>query len=221
MKCSKDRRKDGGIVTPELYDYLQSLALPEHPRLQALRRETQDRVRQSHFLISVEQSHFLGFLIRLLGAKNCLDIGTFTGYSALLAALSIPPEGRVVSLDYKVDWEPMRQKHWKQAGVSDKITQMLAPALESLVSLQGQRFDFIFLDADKVNYGKYLQPCLALLDEKGVLVVDNLLLSGRILQNDNRTAPKLQEFNSSLQINKEIDFSILAIADGLALIRKK
>ena len=163
----------------------------------------------------VEQSH------RLLGVKNCLDIGTFTGYSALLAALSIPPDGRVVSLDYKPDFGAIAKKYWGLAGVSAKITQMLAPAQESLQKLQGQRFGFIFLDADKINYANYLQPCLSLLDENGLLVVDNLLLSGRILASDNRTAPKLREFNACLQEKAGIDFSILAIADGLALIRNK
>ncbi len=221
MKFSENSRKDGKIITTELYDYLQGLSLPEHPRLQALRSETIRRVRQSHFMISVEQSHFLGFLIRLLHAKNCLDIGTFTGYSAMLAALHTPPEGSVITLDYKSDFSPVAQKHWVLAKVASKITQMLAPAEESLMRLQGQRFDFIFLDADKINYLRYLELCLPMLHERGVLVVDNLLLSGRVLQDDNRTAPKLRDFNAALKSNPAIDYCVLAIADGLALIRRK
>ncbi len=221
MRFFKNSRKDGKIVTAELFEYLQNLSQDEPKSLQDLRAETLERVRQSHFMISAEQSQFLGFLIRLLRAKNCLDIGTFTGYSALLAALNIPPNGKVVTLDHKADLEPVRQKYWQKAGVLHKITQMLAPAQESLQKLQGQKFDFIFMDADKINYGKYLELCLPILAENGVLVVDNLLLSGRILQEDNRTVPKLQEFNASLKMDNRIDFSILSIADGLALIRKR
>ncbi len=200
---------------------MQGLSLPEHPQLQALRQETLSRVRQSHFMISLEQSHFLGFLIRLIRAKNCLDVGTFTGYSALLAALHTPSDGAVITLDNKPDLTPVRQKHWVLAKVDHKITQMLAPAIDSLMQLQGKRFEFIFLDADKINYQAYLELCLPLLDEKGVLVVDNLLLSGRVLADDNRTAPKLQKFNASLKNNRLIDYCLLSIADGMALIQRR
>ena len=109
MRFFKNSRKDGKIVTAELFEYLQNLSQDEPKSLQDLRAETLERVRQSHFMISAEQSQFLGFLIRLLRAKNCLDIGTFTGYSALLAALNIPPNGKVVTLDHKADLEPVRQ----------------------------------------------------------------------------------------------------------------
>lgn len=215
-----NQQKNGKIISPLLYEYLRGIAPQENEFLRDLRNETVERVRQSHFLISVEQAQFLQFIIKLINAKNCLDIGTFTGYSALMAALSIPEDGKVITLDHKDDLEFIRKKHWEQAQVTHKIQQRIGLAEESLQNLQNQKFDFIFIDADKINYSKYLELCLPILSDNGVIVVDNLLLSGRILEDDNRTAPKLRQFNDSLKNLGNIDYSILAIADGLALIRK-
>ncbi len=221
MEQTDSDQKNGKIVTPKLYQYLSEISPEEHPYLARLRKETVERVRQSHFLISVEQAQFLQFLIKLINAKSCLDIGTFTGYSALLAALSIPEDGKVVTLDYKTDLEAIRQKHWENANASHKIRQIIGLAEESLKNLQDQKFDFIFIDADKINYSKYLALCLPILNDNGLIVVDNLLLSGRILEDDNRTAPKLRQFNASLKSMENINYSILSIADGLALIQKR
>ena len=221
MNFTNNNSKNGKIISASLYEYLRSIAPHENEFLQNLRNETVERVRQSHFLISVEQAQFLQFLIKLTNSKNCLDIGTFTGYSALVVALSIPDDGKVITLDYKEDFEQIRQKYWERARVAHKIQQIIGQAEEKLKSLQDQKFDFIFIDADKVNYSKYLELCLSILSDNGVIVVDNLLLSGRILEDDNRTAPKLRQFNNSLKLSEEIDYTILSIADGLALIQKR
>ncbi|HEX7220990.1 MAG TPA: class I SAM-dependent methyltransferase [Burkholderiales bacterium] len=172
--------------------------------------------------IGADQGQFMAILVRMLGAKRCLEIGTFTGYSALAVALALPKDGRIVCCDVSEEWTAIGRRFWKKAGVEKKIDLRIAPALETLKKLKGP-FDFAFIDADKENYLAYYERCLKLLRRGGVIAVDNVLWSGEVANDGARdaTTVALREFNDALHEDRRVDIALLSIGDGVTLALKK
>lgn len=213
-------------LTDGLYDYLLAHSVQEPEILQALRQETAQHP-MAQMQIAPEQGQFMALLIQLMGAKKALEVGVFTGYSALRVALALPPDGRLVACDVNADYTAIAQRYWDQAGVSDKIDLRLAPATETLAHLiaEGQQnsFDFAFIDADKSNYPVYYEQVLQLVRPGGVIAIDNVLWSGRVADpsvTDNRTQV-LRRFNATLATDPRIMLSLVPIADGLTLALKR
>jgi predicted O-methyltransferase YrrM len=208
-----------------LYDYLQSVSLREPEILAQLREETAQHS-MSRMQIAPEQGQLMALLVQLMGAKKTLDIGVFTGYSSLVVALALPPEGKVFACDVSEEYTAIARRYWQQAGVTDKIELHIAPALETLDSLivagHGNTFDFAFIDADKSNYDHYYERTLQLVRPGGLIAIDNVLWSGRVADpqhQDNRTN-KIRAFNKKLYDDPRIILSLVPIADGLTLALK-
>ncbi|MDB9518876.1 class I SAM-dependent methyltransferase [Roseofilum reptotaenium CS-1145] len=213
-------------LTPELYDYLQKVSLREPEILAQLRAETAANPRGG-MQIAPEQGQFMAFLVRLMGAKKTLEIGVFTGYSSLVVALALPPEGRIVACDVDAEVTNIARRYWQKAGVSDRIDLRLAPALNTLDQLiangEEHTFDFTFIDADKRNYINYYEKALTLVRPGGMIAIDNVLWSGKVADpqvNDPRTE-SLRAFNQSLQKDERIELSLVPIGDGLTLAWKR
>jgi caffeoyl-CoA O-methyltransferase len=170
-------------LSDRLYDYLCSASLREPDILVRLRRETA-KFPLSQMQIAPEQGQFMALLVQLMGASKLLEIGTFTGYSALSLALVLPPDGKIVACDTSEEYTAVARRYWQEAGVADKVDLRLAPALETLDELlgsgQAETFDFAFIDADKGNYDNYYERSLQLLRPGGLVAIDNVLWSGRV-----------------------------------------
>lgn len=213
-------------LTDELYDYLLDVSLREPEILARLRAETETMPR-ALMQISADQGQFMAFLIELMGAARIVEVGTFTGYSALAMALALPPEGRVITCDVDADTTAVARRYWAEAGVAEKIELRLAPALETLDQLladgQGGRIDFCFIDADKENYEAYFERCLELLRPGGLIVVDNVLWDGAVADPERRDPRTLaiRALNEKLRSDERISLSLLPVGDGVSLARKR
>jgi predicted O-methyltransferase YrrM len=208
-----------------LYQYLLDVSLREHPVLAELRAATHDHP-LARMQIAPEQGQFMALLVKLSGARRTLDIGVFTGYSALAVALALPPDGVVTGCDINREYTDVGRLHWDKAGVGHKIDLRIAPALDTLDALlaQGQSgaFDFAFIDADKTGYDAYYERCLRLLRAGGLIAVDNVLWNGRVAQTaDDADTAAIQAFNRKLHHDERIDLSLLPVGDGLTLARKR
>jgi predicted O-methyltransferase YrrM len=208
-----------------LYRYLLDVSLREHPVLADLRAATRSHP-YANMQISPEQGQFMALLVSLIGARRTLEIGVFTGYSALAVALALPPDGHMVGCDMNEGYTELARSYWKKAGVAHKIDLHLAPAVDTLDALiadgQGGCFDFAFIDADKSGYDAYYERCLALLRRGGLVAIDNVLWGGRVAQpaEDQDTAA-IQALNRKLHADERIDLSLLPVSDGLTLARKR
>jgi len=209
----------------ELYEYLLSISLKENDLLTRLRQETAAHP-LAEMQIAPEQGQFMALLLKLIGAKKILEIGVFTGYSSLVAALALPDEGKLIALDVSPEFTAIAKRYWQQAGVDHKIDLRIAPALESLDYLiaQGESgsFDFAFIDADKANYYNYYQKCLELVRTGGLILIDNILWSGQVIdQNIQDTRTKaIRLFNEKLHQDNRVFLSSIAISDGLTIALK-
>ena len=193
--------------------------------LQALRIQTH-KMSMGQMQISPEQGQFMRLLIELLGARKTLDIGVFTGYSALSVALALPPEGKVVACDINTEWTKIARRFWEMAGVASKIDLRLAPALETLQLLldtgEAGTYDFVFIDADKVNYPAYYEISLRLLRPGGLMAIDNVLFGGKVadpLIIDQHT-DAIRLLNKKVLEDERVSLSLLPLGDGLTLARK-
>jgi len=213
-------------LTDSLYEYLLSVSLREPDLLLKLREETAADP-AANMQISPEQGQFMGLLARLMGARRCLEIGVFTGYSSLVIALALPDDGRIVACDVSEKWTSVARRYWAAAGVAQKIDLRLATALETLDRLiadgNAGTFDFAFIDADKENYVGYYERALQLLRPGGLVVADNTLWSGRVADPENAEADTvaLRHFNELLHGDARVDLSLVPIGDGLTLARKR
>ncbi len=210
----------------QLYEYLLSVSLRETEILNQLRQETASHP-MSMMQISPEQGQFMALLVKLMGAKKCLEVGVFTGYSSLAVALVLPEDGKLVACDVSEEFTDIARRYWFKAGVSNKIDLHIAPALETLDKLivngESSSFDFAFIDADKGNYENYYERSLQLIRTGGLIIIDNVLWSGQVIDmevQDNRTT-KIREFNQKLYQDERINLSLVPIADGLTLALKK
>lgn len=213
-------------MTDALYDYLLAHSLREPPVLRELRELTR-ALPGAGMQISPEQGQFMALLVHLMGAKRCLEVGTFTGYSSTVVALALPGSGHVTCLDVSADYTRYAREAWRKAGVEQKITLHLAPALESLDTLlaegQAGAFDFAFIDADKGNYVDYFEAAIELVRPGGLIAVDNTLWHGAVADSANTEVDTvaIRAFNDRLHADTRIDVSLVPIGDGLTLARKR
>jgi caffeoyl-CoA O-methyltransferase len=186
-----------------------------------LRAETQ-KLPMGEMQIGPDQAALLQVLVRILRAKRCLEIGTFTGYSALAVALALPRDGKIICCDVSEEWTAIGRRYWKKAGVDRKIELRLGPALETLKGLKG-KFDFAFIDADKPNYWKYYERCLQLLRKGGLIAVDNTLWGGSVInpEKQSESTRALREFNKRVARDRRVDIALVPIGDGLTLAVKR
>ena len=212
-------------LTNALHAYLVEHSVREPEILQRLRAET-GLDRMSMMQIGPEQGQFMQLLVKLMGAKNCLEIGVFTGYSSLAVALALPADGRILACDVSEQWTAIARKYWLEAGVSAKIDLRIAPALSTLDQLiesgKADCFDFAFIDADKINYPGYYERALTLLRSGGLIAVDNTLWGGQVIDKEskNKDTQAIRRFNDRLFSDPRILLSLLPIGDGLTLALK-
>jgi O-methyltransferase len=204
-----------------LHAYLLANSLRETPVQRALRAAT-SRMPRSTMQIAPEQGQFLQLLLKLTGALRCVEIGTFTGYSALAMALALPPRGRIVCCDLSEEWTSVAKKYWARASVSKKIQLRLGPALETLKTLKGP-FDFAFIDADKANYQNYFERCLKLVRRGGLIAIDNTLWYGRVIDREDQSADTraIRAFNRRLRRDRRVELALVPVGDGLTLALKR
>ncbi|MEB3309183.1 MAG: class I SAM-dependent methyltransferase [Snowella sp.] len=218
---SKNTGLDANIAS-----YIQSISLREPESLRQLREETA-KLSMARMQISPEQGQLMALLVQLMGAKKTLEIGVFTGYSALAVALALPSDGKIIACDISDQYAAIAREFWQKAGVDHKIDLRIAPALETLDQLiaagETESFDFVFIDADKRNYENYYERSLSLVRAGGLILIDNVLWSGQVADptdQDKRTQA-IREFNEKLYHDDRISLSVLAIADGLTLALKQ
>ncbi len=213
-------------VTDEVYDYLLDVSLREPEILKELREVTAEHP-NARMQISPEQGQFMSLLVRLMGARRCLEIGVFTGYSSLAVAAALPDNGLILACDVNEEYTSIARAFWERAGVAGKIDLRLGPALDTLDDLlddgQADAFDFAFIDADKSSYPGYFDRCLRLLRPGGLIAVDNTLWSGRLVDEREQDADScaLRDFNRAVHADERIDLSLVPIGDGLTLARKR
>jgi caffeoyl-CoA O-methyltransferase len=183
---------------------------------------TREQVEMPQMLTGRMEASFLGFLIHALGVKKVLEIGTFTGYSALAMAEQLPDDGKVVTLDINGETGKIAHDFWKQSPHGHKIQQVLAPALESMQQIK-ESFDLVFIDADKGNYLNYFKRSLEMITDNGVIVIDNVLWSGKVLQDNPETEDtrSIQELNDYVSSQPDLYATMLPVRDGMYLIRKR
>lgn len=216
----------GTFLNDELYSYLQTVSVRPNMVLQEL-RETTLTLPNSIMQISPEQGQFMQLLIKLMSAKRTIEVGVYTGYSALAVALALPKNGEVVACDINKEWTDIAQTYWKKAGVADKIKLHLAPAEVTLQSLidegQEEQFDFAFIDADKTGYAKYYEQCLKLIRPGGLIMIDNTFMHYTVLNNDksDKTAEAIRQINVKLLHDERVDISMVPMGDGVLLARKR
>ncbi len=213
-------------LTDELQAYLQAKGVRESAALAALREET-GQLPAAVMQIGPEQGQFMALLIQLCGAKRCLEVGCFTGYSTLACAQALPDDGRITTLDISEEWTRIAQRHWRAAELHGRIDLRLGPAEESMQGLLAEQgpdsFDFIFIDADKTNYQTYYELGLDLLEPGGLILVDNVLWGGAVVdaaQADADTSA-IRAFNTALSQDRRVDIAMLPVGDGLTLARKR
>ncbi|MFO0797550.1 MAG: class I SAM-dependent methyltransferase [Gemmataceae bacterium] len=213
-------------LTDRVYEYALSVGLREPEAFRALREET-GKLAEGEWQIAPEQGPLLALLVKLLGATKCLEVGTFTGYSALWVASALPSGGMVVCCDVNPTYAEIARRHWAAAGLADRIELHLAPALDTLTRLRAEggdgSFEYAFIDADKANYDGYYEAALALLRPGGLVAVDNTLWDGKPADptvTDADTAA-IRALNAKLHADARIDLCFLPFADGLTLGLKR
>jgi len=213
-------------MTDQIFDYLAEVGLRDHPVLAKCRRETGE-MEFGMMQISPEQGAFMQMLVRMMGAKRCLEVGVFTGYSSMAVALALPDDGHITSLDVSEEWTTKARTYWDEAGVASKIDLRIKPAAESLSDLiddgQSGTYDFAFIDADKTGYDTYYEGCLSLLRVGGIIAIDNVLWSGSVadpLITDDDTSA-LRALNKKIHGDDRVEMGLLPIGDGLMLAQKR
>jgi caffeoyl-CoA O-methyltransferase len=213
-------------IDDALYQYILAHSLRESGVLRRLRDETA-RHEYAIMQIAPEQGQFMALLVELLGVRRAIEVGVFTGYSALAVALALPDDGELVACDVSEEWTSTARQYWEEAKVAHKIDLRLAPATDTLMELikdgQRNRFDFAFIDADKTNYDRYYELCLDLIKPGGVMVVDNVLWGGAVADDADQSVDTraIRALNNKIHHDHRVSMSLIPIADGLTLIRKR
>jgi predicted O-methyltransferase YrrM len=213
-------------LTPRLARYLYAHTVRESALERRLRAVTQ-RLPDAGMQIGAEQAALMRLLVRAIGARRAIEIGTYTGYSALAVARMLPRGGRLVCCDLSEEWTAIARRYWKKAGVERKISLKLGPALATLDAMlrrgEAGKYDFAFIDADKANYRKYFARCLKLLRRGGLIAIDNTLWYGQVVnpraQDEDTRA--IRAFNARLYRDRRVDIAMLAVGDGLTLALKR
>jgi predicted O-methyltransferase YrrM len=206
--------------------YVADAAAGETPLQQRLRAETA-RLPEANMQIGPDQAAFMALLVRLTGARHALEVGVFTGFSALAVASALPKDGKLIACDVSEEWTRIARRYWQEAGLSDKIELRLGPAAETLNALLREggagSFDFAFIDADKESYDAYYEACLALIRSGGLIAVDNVLWSGKVADaavHDAETEA-IRALNGKIRDDVRVEACLLTVGDGLMLARKR
>ena len=207
-------------LTDDLIGYVRRLGVREHPALVRLRERTAP-MPMAQMQIGADQGAFMALLVKLIGAKRILEIGTFTGYSSTAMALALPPDGRITCLDVSEEWTDVAREAWTDAGVADRVDLRLAPASETLATLDDDSFDLAFIDADKPGYDDYYEGCLRVVRPGGLILIDNVLWSGGVADetNDDENTTIMRALNEKVAADERVDHVLLPIGDGLTLAR--
>ncbi|HSR15645.1 MAG TPA: class I SAM-dependent methyltransferase [Gemmatimonadales bacterium] len=213
-------------LTDELYRYLLDTSLREPDVMRRLREETASHP-QAQMQIAPEQGQFMALLARLVGARKALEVGVFTGYSALAVGLALPEDGRLVACDVSEEFTAVARRYWKEAGIGHKVDLRIAPAMDTLDGLiasgETGTFDLAFIDADKEHYDGYYERALALLRPGGLIVLDNMLQDGKVVDPAVATpgVVAIRALNRKLHGDDRVDLSLVPVADGITLVRKR
>jgi caffeoyl-CoA O-methyltransferase len=213
-------------LSDRLHEYLLDVSLRESEVMRELRTETMKHP-QAEMQIAPEQAQFFQLLIRLMGATRTLEVGVFTGYSAMAVAEALPADGHITACDISEEYTSVAQTYWERAGVADKIDLRIGPALETLDTLiedgAAETYDFAFIDADKINYDRYYEQCLTLVRPGGLVVLDNTFRDGRVAENeiDDESVQVVHDLNARIRADERVDVSMLPLADGVTLARKR
>jgi caffeoyl-CoA O-methyltransferase len=211
------------IVDPAINDYLVAHSEPADDVLRDLAEEThRELAPQSRMQISHDEGELLTMLVRLTGARQAVEIGTFTGYSSICIARGLPSDGSLLCCDVSEEWTSIARRYWDRAGVADRISLEIAPAVETLKALpSGESLDFAFIDADKTGYPAYVEEILPRLRSGGLMVLDNMLRDGRVLAPENDDDRAIHALNESLLADDRVDVVLLPVRDGVSLARKR
>ena len=215
------------VMTDSLYEYMLAVSVREPEVLHDLRAET-SKLAEAGMQIAPDQGQFMSMLVKLLGAKRTLEVGTFTGYSALVVAMALPAEGKVIACDVSEEWTSIGRRYWQQAGVANKIDLRIAPGAETLAALVADKsnlnsFDFAFIDADKTSYPTYYDYIIQLVRPGGVIAIDNVLWGGAVADESNQEPDTvaIREISARIYDDKRVDVTLVPIGDGLMLARKR
>ncbi|UOZ04974.1 O-methyltransferase [Amycolatopsis sp. WQ 127309] len=215
------------VATPEIHEYVRAVSLRDDPLLAELRAVTAGLPGGTAMQVMAEEGQLLALLVGLSGARSVLEIGTFTGYSTLCMARALPPGGVVVTLDLDGRWPAIGADYWQRAGVAERIEVRIGDAAKTLVTLAeeggDERFDLVFIDADKAGYGTYYEAALGLVRREGLIVIDNTLFFGRVVDPAVRDPDTVavRALNSALRDDPRVDIAMLTMADGITLARKR
>jgi len=207
-------------LTDAVVDYVRRYGVREPDVLARLRERTAP-MEMANMQIGPDQGAFMATVVRLVGARRILEIGTFTGYSSTVMALAMPPDGRMLCCDVSREWTDIAREAWQEAGVVERIELRLGPAVETLASLEDASFDLAFIDADKPSYDAYYEGCLRVVRPGGLIMIDNTLWSGRVAdpsENDEQVTA-IRALNEKISGDERVDPVILPIGDGLTLAR--
>jgi caffeoyl-CoA O-methyltransferase len=208
----------------DLHKYLLDHGHNGDPLLAELAAETAKLGRIAGMQIAAEQGALMAILVKVSGARNAIEIGTFTGYSAICVARALPPDGHLLCCDVSGEWTAIARRYWERAGLTGKITLKLAPAIETLTALpSGTTFDFTFIDADKVNYRNYYEECLKRTRPNGLLAIDNVLWGGSVIDSRDQSedTKAIRGLNDLIAHDQRVDAVMIPVSDGLTIVRKK
>ena len=209
------------IVEPQVEEYAEAYTTPDGELFERLAEETRAKTTAPQMMVGRIEGRFLATLVALSGARRILEFGTFTGYSSISMASALPPDGKVITLDVDPDATAIARRYMDESGHGDKIEIRLGPALETLQDVEGP-FDLIFIDADKPNYVNYYEAALPLLADNGLVIADNVLWSGRVVEDDGDESTRaIKEFNEHVRADDRVVSVMLTVRDGMTLIRKR
>ncbi len=215
-----------GFIESHIYDYIIDHSLRDLPVLARLRAETR-ALPMGGMQIAPDQGQYMALMVKLLGAKRIVEVGTFTGYSSTVMALALPDDGRIIACDISDEFTRVARRYWAEAGVADKIELRLGPAVETLDGMladgEAGRFDMAFIDADKESYDAYYERCLQLLRPNGLIMVDNVLWTGKVVDAEVQDEGTLaiRALNAKIHTDERVDAVLLSVGDGLTLARKR
>ncbi len=207
------------IVEPRVEEYAEAHSSPQGDLFERLAAETREKTTAPQMMVGVLEGRFLGVLVRSLGARRVLELGTFTGYSSIAMALALPPGGRVITCDVDEETTAIAKRYAEEAAVYDRIDYRLGPALDTIAQLAGP-FELVFIDADKENYVEYFEATLPLLADNGLMVVDNTLWSGRVADPDDseETTRAIRALNDRVLEDPRVENVLLTVRDGMNLV---
>jgi caffeoyl-CoA O-methyltransferase len=210
------------IVEEAVEQYAADHTTPVDPLFDRLAAETREKMEAPQMMVGLLEGRFLEFLVRMTGARSVLEFGTFTGWSSISMAIGLPAGGRVVTCDVEPEAQAMARRYAEEAGVADRIDYRLGPGLKTVETLDGP-FDLVFIDADKPNYVKYYEAVLPKLADDGLIVADNVLWSGRVLEDDpeDEGTRAIKVFNEYVRSDERVEQVMLTVRDGMTLIRKR